>query len=74
MVTVISISDFHFHSADKLTWYKAHVGRYQSSTGINSVVRPVCLGKSLAKAASWVSLQKLENKQQKNPTTWYSSF
>ena len=71
---VISISDFHFHSADELTWYEACVGRYESSTGVNSVVRPVCLGKSLAKAASWVSLQKLENKQKKTPTPQYGSF
>lgn len=73
-MTVIGINDFHFHSTDKLTWYEAHVGRYQSSTGVNSVVRPVCLGKSLAKAASRVSLQKLENKQKTTPTTQYSSF
>lgn len=58
------ISDFHFHSTDELTWYEACVGRYQSSTGVNSVVRPVSLGKSLAEAVSRVSLQELENKTQ----------
>lgn len=56
------ISDFHFHSADELTWYEARVGRYQSSTRVNSVVRPVSLGKSFAKAVNRVSLQELENK------------
>lgn len=58
------ISDFHFHSTGELTWYEACVGRYQSSTGVNSVVRPVSLGKSLAKAVGRVSLQELENKTQ----------
>lgn len=58
------ISDFHFHSTDELTWYEARVGRYQSSTGVNSVVRPVSLGKSLAEAVGRVSLQELENKTQ----------
>lgn len=59
---VISVSDFRFHSADELTWYKARVGRYESSTAVNFGVWPVCQGESRAQGIRWISLQKLENK------------
>lgn len=65
-MTAISISDFH--SADNITWYKAHVGRYQSSTGVNSIGRPVILGISLAKATTWVPQHKLGEKKHHQST------
>lgn len=64
---VISISGFRFHSADELTWYKARVERFESSTAVNFGVWPVCPGKSRAQGIRWISLQKLENKTKKSP-------